>query len=76
MFGYEQAKRALHNVYAELDRINPRAARSLAEGLEETLNPAPLTIHRLGRSERLRLTLFSTNPIESALSASRRNVGA
>jgi putative transposase len=63
MFDYEEAKRALYKVHAELDRLNPSAARSLAEGLEETL-----TIHRLGVSERLRLTLFSTNPIESALS--------
>jgi transposase-like protein len=63
MFGYEEAKRALQDVHAELERLNPSAARSLAEGLEETL-----TIHRLGVSERLRMTLFSTNPIESALS--------
>ena len=63
MFGYEEAKQALHNVHTELERLNPSAARSLAEGLEETL-----TIHRLGVSERLRMTLFSTNPIESALS--------
>jgi transposase-like protein len=41
----------------------PGAARSLAEGLEETL-----TIHRLGLSETLRKSFFSTNPIESALS--------
>ena len=63
MFGYDQAKHALHSVHAELERLNPSAARSLAEGLEETL-----TIHRLGVPERLRMTLFSTNPIESALS--------
>lgn len=63
MSGYAEAKRALQNVGLELERINPSAARSLAEGLEETL-----TVHRLGVPELLRKTLFSTNPIESAFS--------
>ncbi|GIW55515.1 MAG: IS256 family transposase [Nitrospiraceae bacterium] len=63
MSSYEEARRALDGVRLELERINPSAARSLAEGLEETL-----TIHRLGVPEALRKTLFSTNPIESALS--------
>jgi putative transposase len=57
------ARQALEQVKAQLERLNPSAARSLAEGLEETL-----TIHRLGLSEALRKTFFSTNPIESALS--------
>lgn len=63
MHGYAEARRALEKVQAELERLNPSAARSLAEGMEETL-----TIHRLGVDEMLRKTLFSTNPIESALS--------
>jgi putative transposase len=63
MSSYEEARKALDSVRLELERINPSAARSLAEGLEETL-----TIHRLGVPAALRKTLFSTNPIESALS--------
>jgi putative transposase len=45
----------------ELMDINPSAARSLEEGMEETL-----AVHRLRVPERLRDTLRSTNPIESA----------
>lgn len=63
MFRYEDAQRALQRLHGELEQINPSAARSLAEGMEETL-----TVHRLGVPEKLRKTLFSTNPIESALS--------
>ena len=47
--------------------INPDAAASLREGLEETL-----TVVRLGVSAALRRTLSTTNPIESALSVTRR----
>ena len=43
-----------------LDAISPSAARSLEEGLEETL-----TLHRLGLNELLRRSLSSTNLIES-----------
>jgi transposase-like protein len=43
--------------------INPSAARSLEEGLEETL-----TVHQLRVPEQLRRTLSSTNVIESAFS--------
>ena len=43
--------------------LNPSAARSLAEGLEETL-----TVHRLHVPPQLRKTLASTNMIESAFS--------
>src|SRR5271157_4203905 len=48
-------------------RINPDAAVSLQEGLEETL-----TVVRLGISGALRRTLATTNPIESILSVTRR----
>ena len=40
---YEAAKRRLTDLHAELQQINRRAARSLQEGLEETL-----TLHGLG----------------------------
>jgi hypothetical protein len=50
-----------------LSRINPDAAAGLREGLEETL-----TVIRLGVSAALRRTLATTNPIESALSVTRR----
>ena len=40
---YAEAKRALDQLLRELIDLNPDAARSLAEGLEETL-----TLHRLG----------------------------
>jgi len=43
--------------------LNPSAARSLEEGLEETL-----TVHKLGVPAQLRRTLCCTNVIESAFS--------
>lgn len=64
MTGYEGAKSALHAVQRELEQINPSAARSLEEGMEETL-----TLHRLGVSEILRESLRTTNCIESAFSS-------
>jgi len=45
-----------------LPRSGPGAAASLREGLEETL-----TLTRLGIKGRLKLTLQSTNPIESMI---------
>jgi putative transposase len=60
---YSDAKRALQSLHRELMHINPSAARSLEEGLEETL-----TVHRLRVPEQLRRTLSSTNVIESAFS--------
>ncbi len=47
--------------------LNPSAARSLGEGLEETL-----TVHRLHVPPQLRKTLASTNVIESAFSIVER----
>jgi putative transposase len=49
MSSYKGAKAALHRVMDHLERLNPSAARSLAEGLEETL-----TLHRLGVPDSLR----------------------
>ena len=50
--------------------LNPSAARSLAEGMEQTL-----TVHRLRLDDLLRRTLATTNPIESALSVVGRLCG-
>ncbi len=60
---YAEAKDALLNIAAELDRINPSAAASLKEGLEETL-----TLHRLGLNKELYRSFSSTNCIESVMS--------
>jgi len=70
--GYQEAQAALEKLFRQLERINPSAARSLEEGLEETL-----TLHRLGVGPLLRRSLSSTNLIESCLSTVRhvaRNV--
>jgi transposase-like protein len=70
--GYADAKAALERLFRQLERINPSAARSLEEGMEETL-----TLHRLGLGPLLRQSLSSTNLIESCLSTVRlvtRNV--
>ena len=67
MTNYAEAKVELEKIVRQLERINPSAAHSLEEGLEETL-----TVHRLGVGERLRRTLSSTNPIESCLSTVER----
>src|SRR5712691_7391265 len=63
MVDYDEAKRALDSLHRELMHLNPSAARSLEEGLEETL-----TVHKLRVPEQLRRTLSSTNVIESAFS--------
>ena len=63
MTHYGDAKETLEKLHRELMELNPSAARSLAEGMEETL-----TVHRLGIDGLLRLTLATTNPIESAFS--------
>ena len=60
---YESAKRALEKLKSELHEINPSAAKSLEEGLEETLS-----LHRLGLSSELGKSFSSTNCIESVMS--------
>jgi len=60
---YAAAKQALNALHRELMGLNPSAARSLGEGMEETL-----TVHRLRLPIRLRKTMASTNVIESAFS--------
>jgi len=57
---YSQAKAALNGMCVELDRMNPSAAASLREGMEETL-----CLHQLGLSRELRRSFSSTNCIES-----------
>ena len=63
MAEYDDAKRALERLHQELTVLNPSAARSLEEGMEETL-----TVHQLRVPDQLRRTLSSTNVIESAFS--------
>ena len=61
MEDYGQSRLALDNLHRELMDLNPSAARSLGEGMEETL-----TVHRLRMPPQRRMTLASTNVIESA----------
>ena len=63
MTHYVDAKKALDRLHRELMDLNPSAARSLAEGMEETL-----TVHRLQLKGWLRSTLATTNPIEPVFS--------
>ena len=69
MLSFEDAKDHLLKVAEELDKVNPSAARSLREGLEETL-----TLHRLGVDGTLRRSLQTTNLIESAISVVRHHI--
>jgi putative transposase len=64
---YLATQQALNVLHRELMDLNPSAARSLAEGWEETL-----TVHRLHVPLQLRKTLASTNVIESAFSIVER----
>jgi putative transposase len=64
---YAAAKQALNTLHRELMELNPSAARSMGEGLEETL-----TVHRLHVPPQLRKSLASTNIIESAFSIVER----
>jgi len=57
---YAEAQTALHRLQTELAARNQSAARSLAEGLEETL-----TLHRLGVFALLGLSFKTTNCLES-----------
>lgn len=57
---YEQAKTELLAIRKELERLNGSAARSLDEGLEDTL-----TLHWLGLMPYLKQSFRTTNCIES-----------
>ncbi|MBI4684627.1 MAG: IS256 family transposase [Nitrospirae bacterium] len=70
MTDYDKAKKSLDLTVRYLERLNPSAAASLKEGLEETL-----TVHKLGVSGLLRKTLSTTNPIESCFSVTRTITG-
>ena len=59
---YREAVERLTQLHKELSLINPSAAASLSEGMEETL-----TVLRLGLPE-LRRSFYSTNCIESVMS--------
>ena len=72
MKDYNEAITALQSVLRYLEQKNESAARSLEEGMEETL-----TIHKLGLPDILRKSFTSTNMIESTYSRYRhvtRNV--
>ena len=70
MKNLDQAKAQLEKTVEWLEGINPSAAESLREGLDETL-----TLHRLGLPEELRKSFQSTNLIESALSVTSAVAG-
>ena len=57
---YSEARQALMELHGELEERNQSAARSLLEGLEETL-----TLHRLGVFGALGQSLKTTNCLES-----------
>jgi putative transposase len=63
MLDHSDAHRALKSLHRELMDLNPSAAHSLEEGMEETL-----TVHRLRVPANLRQSLVSTNIIESGFS--------
>jgi hypothetical protein len=67
---YAEAKAALLRLHQELRLLNESAARSLLEGLEETL-----TLHRLVVFPQLGLSLKTTNCLESLNSLVAQRVG-
>jgi transposase-like protein len=70
MTDYNEAKKSLDLTVKYLENLNPDAASSLKEGLEETL-----TVHKLGITGLLRKTLATTNPLESCFSGVRTTTG-
>ena len=70
MADYEEARQSLDLTVRYLEKLNPDAAASLKEGLEETL-----TVHKLGITGLLRKTLATTNPLESCFSGVRTSTG-
>jgi transposase-like protein len=66
MKDFREAKKFLQKTVAYLEDISASAARSLEEGLDETL-----TLHQLGVPDVLRKTLRSTNAIESCFARTR-----
>ncbi len=70
MTDYDDARESLGLTVRYLEKINPDAAASLKEGLEETL-----TVHKLGITGLLKKTLATTNPLESCFSGVRTTTG-
>jgi transposase-like protein len=70
MTDYNEARKSLDLMVRYLENLNPDAASSLKEGLEETL-----TVHKLGIPGLLRKTLATTNPLESCFSGVRTTTG-
>ena len=68
--GYADAKRALERLTRELTLVNESAARSLEEGLEETL-----TLHRLGVFPEVGTSFKTTNLIESVMARVEAKTG-
>ena len=66
-FEYKEAKLKLEKLAKSLDYKYPSAADSIREGLDETL-----TLHKLKIPGLLRISLASTNPIESAIGTIRQ----
>lgn len=67
---YEEAKRDLEAIRAELDEINQSAVASLDEGFHETL-----TLHRLGVFPVLGRSLKTTNVLESVNALAEQRCG-
>lgn len=67
MEDFDKAKASLLATVRRLKVLSPDAAKSLEEGLEETL-----TVHRLGLRGALRKTLATTNIIENCQGTTRR----
>ena len=67
MKSYDSAKEELEKVVVYLDGLNPSAAESLREGLEDTI-----AVHTLEVPDVLRRSLRSTNAIESCFSMTRK----
>lgn len=67
---YARALALLKQTATWLERLNPDAAASLREGMEETL-----TVVRLGVHAKLRQTLSNTNVMESAFSVVEQVTG-
>lgn len=67
---YAEAKTSLERLGRELRTINESAARSLAEGLEETL-----TLHRLGIAVELGRSFKTTNVLESVMAQVEQRTG-
>lgn len=67
---YEQAKGELDKLARELRMLNESAARSLQEGLDETL-----TLHRLGVFGELGRSFKTTNTLESIMAQVEDRIG-